>query len=47
MNEMRKRGQRVFQQYMSYFRNPGGVATGVLYETYALMKSQGTLFDKS
>jgi hypothetical protein len=40
---MRLEGQKTFQKWFSYFRYPQGVATGVLYEGFVLLKKHQVL----
>ena len=41
LRAMSGRGAEVFRRHFSYFHNPRGVADGVLFETYALMRDRG------
>jgi len=38
LREIRRKGQLMFHEYFSYFWNPRGVADGVLFETFELMR---------
>jgi len=40
---MRKRALEVFKDHLSYFRNPGGVATSMLFEAWILLQAKGVI----
>ena len=43
LQDMRTKGMKVYDDYFSYFRNPHGVATALLYEAWVLVQKQGII----
>jgi hypothetical protein len=43
LEDMRARGLRVYDTYFSFFRNPNGVATSMLFEAWVLLQKHGII----